>query len=95
MSGVSLIFSICALIVSTFAWCSVLHLRHSVRYAWNCKDQGHCYVARYSEAFDRHVFDELLKGAYLTSNQQKIPRLCTVRVYEGEVCRVCGDKKDK
>lgn len=92
---VSLIFSFCALFVSTLAWISVLHLRHSVRYSWSCKDQGHCYEARYSEAFDRHVFNALLREAIYERERAAASEKAKVKLYQGEVCHVCGDKKDK
>lgn len=95
MTGISAVVSVFALIVATLAWCSVLRLWSSVRYSWNCKDQGHCYEARYSEAFDHHVFNALLRVGIYERERAAASGKAKVRIYQGEVCRVCGDTKDK
>ncbi len=95
MAAVAFLMSLFALVWAFIAHTVVSQLKTSVRYAWNCKDQGHSFEARYTEAFDHHVFDALLRAAVWERERAVASKKAKLRLYQGEVCRVCGDRKDK
>lgn len=87
--------TIIALFVSLTSMGFVISFCLSLRFGnWKCDQIGHNFQPRYSDSFNFALFDKAVDEGVIDDVEDalRMARAVMTKVYQGDVCKVCGTR---